>query len=160
MAKIVAVVILFLSTLSPDYVTPSIPTPCRVKVVISADGGIGKTLTGYMHRELRKLKDVEIDTEKPEWTISIILIKTNNKRGSHTGYAMSVVITRHVDMTYYLPANTPDFVRELASDLSFVVHHKVGVIPTIQSVYDELTSISLEFDVSSLEPLRQMNKLK
>ena len=156
MAKIVVVIILLLSVLLPDHVTPSAPIPYSVKVVISADGGIGKTLTGYMHRELRKLKDVEIDTENPEWIIRIILIKTHNKRGSHTGYAMSVVITRHVDMTYFLQANAPESTKELASDLSFVIHHKVGVIPNIQSVYDGLTSICLEFDVSSLEPLRQM----
>ncbi len=151
------VVVLLLSLLFPDPISSSAPYPFKVKVVVDAEGGIGKTLTGYIHRELRKLEDVEIDIEDPEWTISIVLLSTKNKRGNHTGYAVSFVVTRHLGITY-VQANIPDISKGLASDLCIIVHHSVAVFPDMKSVYDGLSSICLEFDVDSLEPVRQQLK--
>jgi len=68
------------------------PFSARVSVSVSADENIKGLIESYIGRELRSLGDVVVTDEKPEWIINIVALELENRAGTKTGLALSIVI--------------------------------------------------------------------
>ena len=64
----------------------------RVKLAVSASGGIQDNVYQCLDRELRALHDVQIVDERPEWEISVLALSVQSTRGYRGGIAISTVI--------------------------------------------------------------------
>ena len=69
----------------------------RVKLIVSASGGIRDAVSKCLDRELRTLQDVQMVNETPEWEISVLALSVQSTRGYRGGIAMSAVFLPRFD---------------------------------------------------------------
>src|ERR1041385_3460071 len=60
------------------------------------EGPLRNQVQSYIGRELRKLGDITIVDDKPEYTISLIGYNTNTKLGQTVGFTLSILVTKPV----------------------------------------------------------------
>lgn len=155
MPKIVAVVLLFLSVLSPSETskTEQAPIedlftfPVKVQVFVDSKTVSKSAMKGYIHRELRKIKDVKIVDEDPDYSINLLIMKTISRTGLHNGYAYSLAIDWHWHCTC-----SNRIVQERIRNTILTSG------PPIKEVHDKLSEYVLEFEVDVIEYLRQENE--
>lgn len=69
----------------------------RVKLTVSASGGIRDAVSQCLDRELRTLHDVQMVNDTPEWEISVLALSVQSTRGYRGGIAMSAVFLPRFD---------------------------------------------------------------
>ena len=69
----------------------------RVKLTVSAAGGVRDAVSRCLDRELRTLHDVQMVNETPEWEISVLALSVQSTRGYRGGIAMSAVFLPRFD---------------------------------------------------------------
>jgi hypothetical protein len=109
--------------------------PAKVRVTVSGDENIMKSVTSFISRELRSLSDVELVENHPEWIIDIIVFEF--KVGSKPCVASSAIIYSRSDLQ---AGGNPD--------------HRLSLCP-LNELEKDCKEIVVIFDTKHLEKSRK-----
>ena len=134
----------------------------RVSVEVSGKGSTKAEFESYIKRELRGLKDVEVVDNSPNFTFSFVVLETQSKGGTSTGYAISEVVTHRLSQKAFQgmfknklsPGDFAWLEKATASAVLIDMHNLQTCAPNeLKSVCEKLIA---EFDTDMLEPGRKM----
>jgi hypothetical protein len=158
-------VALFLSFVWPCF---SQPTPekrtIRVQIDVTASEAIKNEVSSYLKREFRALGDVEQVDKKPYLRIRIMAMSLSSVTGHNAGFALSVLVTRPVDVewlnNYYsttLNANQLELLNALIknSEGVFDTLLRIGGSNDLQQMCKKLVA---DIDADYIEPERKFEQ--
>ena len=112
----------------------------RVKLDISTKGESSGIVQSYVSRALRKLGDVLIVDDDPDYVLSIIVMETRNQAMNLTGYAISSVGTELLTKSLLKFSASIVGVPERDVSLFTVMFREKELLPTISSRWGQATS--------------------
>ena len=73
----------------------------KVQVTISGDEDMKASLGKLLFDEFGKLKDVDLVTEKPAWTVEVLGVAPRNEKKEPLVFLTSVLVTQHFSPEYW-----------------------------------------------------------
>lgn len=138
-----------------------------VKMDINTNNDTEKQVKSYISHALRELGDVTLTDTKPVRSIEIVAMKVTMGDNIHTGYALSVIYSKPVnlfEMWVYL--NEADVGERIFKGIFDILTNINKMEHTSHKLYlcgkDEITKICqqivAEFDNDELEPIREIGR--
>lgn len=90
------IIVITAISISPAKINPAARPQLQVDVIVISDDSFTGIIQSYLHKELRALGDVNINTHTPDWTIVVSHLQRKND-GLHTfAVACAQAIPKHL----------------------------------------------------------------
>ncbi len=133
----------------------------RVTLDVTAEGALESIVRSYISRNLRGLDGVVITDDDADYRLSVIVIESENKSGTQTGYGISSVglslwkkSTLESAMSKGFTDQQKTFVGMFAGT-GCLVHHLLQIGAT-EDLEDLCSTLVASFDTNALEPSRNI----
>ena len=131
--KVILAAVIFLLLFPPEYQAREsgrADACSKISVRVSGDPEITNLVKSFIGSELRKIKDVQVGNEQPDWVFHVITVEVKLKEGITTGYGISAIVLETFKsdvLTPLLDQRHVDRAHTLTAELYRVKKHMINI---------------------------------